>query len=332
VTPARIRQFWEWFRARAEKVREDPGLHEEEISEMLDRLHPGLAWEMGGPREGPQDFVVRSDSADLRYRTHEIVRAAPPLDGWRFSSWRLAVPVAGFCIQVNEDRVFELSNFSADLSEDETYPFLHLVVASPEFSDPPADQERYAATLALDSILGEKTVEDAIESVEFRRGPRGAIAAELLSDEVARRMASLRERSRPARSDEWAMMEGEREGKPLLALVAMGFGSTLPGGFPWRVDVAVTLRDPFPNGIASSEELLALRPVEDRLIGRLEAGKRGAVWSHWTHDGERVTSGYVGDPSGLSEDLLALVREAGFEATVTVVYDPRWRLYRGFVP
>jgi hypothetical protein len=45
-----------------------------------------------------------------------------------------------------------------------------------------------------------------------------------------------------------------------------------------------------------------------------------------------VTSAYVGDPAGLSEELGSLVREAGYGVRVSVIYDPRWRLYRGFVP
>lgn len=330
MSDAGIRRFWDWFRARADKVRQDPGRHAEEISEMLGRLEAGLAWEMGGPKGGPFEFIVRSESSELRHRTHEIVKAAPPLEGWSFSSWRQPMTVQGFTLQVDQGRSFDLGKFSADVSEDDRFPFLHLVVSSPEISEDPGDSEKYAGYLALDAILGEKTVEDAVDSIEFRRTPPGKVGAAMLRDEVVRRLAAARGRPHPARTDQWAMMEGKKEGKPLLAMVCTGLGPSLVVTHPWRLDVRLAMKETYPNGIATSGELEAVRPVEDRLVERVES-RGGAVWTHRTHDGERTTSFYVPDPAGLAGELAGIARDAGYAATVPVEYDPRWRMYREFV-
>ena len=59
MNAARVRQFWDWFQARAERIRTDPARHAEEIGDMLGRVQDGLGWEMGGPKEGPFEFVLR---------------------------------------------------------------------------------------------------------------------------------------------------------------------------------------------------------------------------------------------------------------------------------
>jgi len=331
MNPVRIRHFWDWFRARAEKVRGNPEHYAEEIGEMLDRVQEGLGWEMGGPREGPSDFTIRTESPELRHVTHEIVRGAPEMPGWRITSWRLPMETRGFKIQVGQGKSFALEKFSADLSEDPDHPFLHLVLATPEFSAKPSDSETYAGYLALDAVLGEKQVEDAVDSIEFRRGPTGKIPAARLREEVERRLAALRGRPRPARTDQWAMMEGKSDGKVMLAMVATGLGSSLVETHPWRVDLRLTLHEPHENGIATSEELQAIRPVEDRFVEIVESGGAGVVWTHRTHDGGRTTSFYVQEPGGLGEVLRAVARDADYDSEAVIDYDSRWREYREFV-
>jgi hypothetical protein len=78
VTPAKIRQFWDWFSARADKVRVDPGNHVPEIGEMVDRLRDGLAWEMGQASDGVFEFILRSGASESTVPSRGR-RPQPPL-------------------------------------------------------------------------------------------------------------------------------------------------------------------------------------------------------------------------------------------------------------
>ena len=171
MTPAGVRRFWDWFRARADKVRVDPERHAEEIGEMLDRLHPELGWEMGSPDGKTWDFIVRCEGGDLRIVSHEVIATAPSLPGWRFLAWRPAHASADWEIRVENGRKFHLAKVTAELEPDPKYPVVNLVLSSPEFSRKVRDDEKHAGYLMLDAVLGEKVVEDVLEGIEFRAAP-----------------------------------------------------------------------------------------------------------------------------------------------------------------
>jgi hypothetical protein len=326
---ARIKQFWDWFRARADKVREDPGRYGDEISEMLERIQPGLAWEMGGKGQD-WDFVVRTEDATLRFATYQIVSAAPRMEQWRISSWRLPEALRELRIRVGEGKEFDLLKFSFELETDPRFPLIHLTAVSPQFGPEIGSGDKYAGYLAIDALLGEKQVEDVLDSVEFRGGTAGPIAASELSSEVRRRLADVYARPIPAPNDQWAAMRGTKGDRPWLALVATGIDVSLMPTHPWRVDVSLMLQNPLEDGMPSSEELGTLRPIEDQLVEVVDAGRRGFVWTHRSHDGRRTTSFYVQDPLPLQDRLRSILEASGLQGDLEISYDPRWRLWRAF--
>jgi hypothetical protein len=328
MTRERIQRFWDWFAARAGKIRADPSRHAPEISEMVGRLHDGFGWEMGGPKDGPFVFIVRCESSELRHLAHQVVSAAPTLKDWRISSWRLPMDNLDFKIQVGHGKSYDLRKFSIDVIEDSGYPFLHLAVTSTEFPAIPGDSEQHAGLLCLDALLGEKQVEDGIDSIEFRTDPPGKVSSEFLCEQVIRRLESVRSRPRPEVTDRWTMVEAKSESKVLLALVATGLGSALIGSHPWRVDVRLKLKETKPNGLTTSKELKALKPLEDRLLKIVESKKVGVHWLYQTYEGIRTLSFYVSDPSDLDEALAHEPGRGGYEGDIAITYDPRWREYR----
>jgi hypothetical protein len=329
LNQARIKNFWDWFRARADKIREDPGRHADEIHDMLERLQPGLAWEMGGKNDD-WEFIVRTEDPAFRYATHQIVSAAPGLAHWRVSAWRQAEAYRDLRIRVGQGKEFDLKKFSFEIEADPRYPILNLTVVSSQYGTKIASDESYAGYLALDGLLGEKQVEDAFDSIEFRNGVAGPIAAPALAEEVRRRRADLRARPIPAPDDKWATMEGKKDDLPWIALVATGLDLSLLPSHPWRVDVSLPIQAPVKNGMPSSEELNAMRMVEDKMVEVVEAGNRGFVWTHRTHNGRRTTSFYVQDPVLVEESFRAALDSSEYQGELEISYDPRWRVWRMF--
>ena len=328
---ARLKNFWTWFQARAGKIKDDPRSHADEISEMLDRLHRGLAWEMGSPDGRTWDFIIRTEAADLRFLTHEIVAGAPPMPGWNFLSWRPPAPSTDWKIAVGEGEAFSLGDCTAEIAPDAEFPFLHLVLACPAFQGKPTDRDRYGGYLALDALLGEKLVEDALDSIEFRTGPPGPVAADAMRKEVARGLEEAR--SRPLKMPStWMLLRAEREGRPAFVNLSENPGWDRVGSLPWLVEVRVAVKESNEQGLPGRDELARLQALEDRLEPEVKARTPGVLWGAVTHDGRRTSGFYVAEPSGLRESLAAVVAGEGFEAEVVVEYDARWRTYRQYRP
>jgi hypothetical protein len=322
--------FWEWFRARADKVREDPRRHAPEISDMLGRLDEELGWEMGNPGGGAGwDFIVRTEDPSFRMAAHEVIASAPAIQGWRFLEWRPAHASDRMTVKLGKGRAFTVGKASASIEPDAKYPVFHLMLASPEFGEAPGDDERYAGYLMLDAILGEKGVEDAIDAIDFRAGPAGPVPAMKLADEVEARLVELR--ARPGKvSDDWALLSGEVEGKPMVAKIALEPDLSGMSAHPWRVDVAMGLKNPDGSGFPRPEELAALQVLDERVATWVGGRTRSVPWLTRSCDGVRTTSLYVAEPIAISDGLRAVIGEGGYTSEVRVTYDSRWQEFRRY--
>lgn len=332
MNDARIRHFWEWFRQRANEVRKDPRRYADEIGEMIGRLDPGLAWEMGGPNgDGGWDFILRTETAEVRHVAHRVVGAAPTLSGWRISSWRLPSGESSFEIDLQEGRKYSVDRFTAEVTEDPRWPLLNLVVSSPDFRRKPTDKDKYAGYIALDTLLGEQLVEDALDTIDFRSGPEGAIAAPAFRVEVERKLEAVRRRATGGTAS-WMSGKGEREGKPIFISLAQDLGSARMPTHPWLVEVRVPVREPNDSGLPSKDELAELQDVGDRIDRHFAAEGRALLWGTWTHDGARTCGFYVSDPAGWAERAASVGRESGYDPDARIRYDSRWQVYRQYLP
>ena len=63
------------------------------MQENLQPIHPHLMWEFGPAVEGPgHRLVITPESRrHLRPLVAEMLRRAPPLDGWEFYAYRLPI-------------------------------------------------------------------------------------------------------------------------------------------------------------------------------------------------------------------------------------------------
>jgi hypothetical protein len=327
----KLGEFWDWFRARADQVRDDPRRHAPEISDMLGRLDEELGWEMGHPGGGAVwDFIVRTEDPAFRIAAHEVIASAPALEGWRFLEWRPPHASEKMTVKLAKGRAFTVGKLTASIEADPKYPVVHLVLSSPEFGAEPQDDERYAGYLMLDAILGEQGVEDAVETIGFRPEPEGPVAAMNLKAEVERLLRDLR--GRPGKvSDDWALMQGEIEGKPVIARVNLDPDLSKMASHPWRVDVAVGLKAPDENGFPAAGELSVLQVLDDRITAHVAARTPAVSWMTRTTGGVRTTSHYVAEPLSLQDGLRAVIGEGGYPSEVRVTYDSRWREYREFL-
>jgi hypothetical protein len=87
--PAR---FWEWFQRNSDRLYHFETDQESvfaELSGELARVHRGLAFEFGPEEGGRREFVVSADGIRAVFpAVQELVRAAPPLPGWKITAFR----------------------------------------------------------------------------------------------------------------------------------------------------------------------------------------------------------------------------------------------------
>ncbi len=320
--------FWSWFSSRAGDVAADPGGCISEVADRLCGVEPGLGCELGRDPDGGALLVVRTEAPELRYAAVSLIAAAPAVAGWRFSAWRAASADLSASVRFDQGPAHVFGDFTLDLREDEQYPFLHLVLSSASLRGAGEEARMAVGFIALDWILGEKLVEDAVETVDFRAAPPGAIPAHAACAEVERRLEAARARATPRR-DEWAALQGELEGRPAIGRVAIAPDLAGIARHPWRVEVHLDVRRPTGDGLPEPEELRELQRIEDRIESAVRARTSCEPWGNLTHAGRRSSFVQAEDPRGLVEAIQACARESGCPATVEIYYDARWRAWRG---
>jgi hypothetical protein len=190
-SPAAIAAFWGWFASIAAALArnlEDGDLLAE-LDARLRELGP-LGWELGPGRKEPCSLVISpaGDRAMLEL-TRAIVAAAPALHGWEL--WP-AKPPRPWDFQLEVDDLqgtsiaIDASTWRYAIRRSRGGSGRELVLEAPELGSWPADEQRAAAEIILDSLLGEERRLESVvavrvtarldEDAEARALPLAAIA------------------------------------------------------------------------------------------------------------------------------------------------------------
>jgi hypothetical protein len=130
--------------------------------------------------------------------------------------------------------------------------------------------------------------------------------------------------------DEWSVGQGEHDGKPMIVRKNTSAGSyARHPELPFRLGVAIPLRDPDPRGFPTNAEAETLNEIEDRLCSALGANGRLVVVI--STNGMREFISYARSAE-IAERAVAQVR-AGTKTHEVQHYvepDPKWQVYDQF--
>ena len=134
-----------------------------------------------------------------------------------------------------------------------------------------------------------------------------------------------------AESDDWAIMQGEFNGRPMFARFNTSFrDATDQADYGVQIDVAIPLNAPDPNGLPQHTELEQLNEIEDLVVERargravfvgvfttsnvrqLVLYSTASDWVEWFHHG-----------------LESAVSSHSVQCRAT--RDPDWKAYNNFV-
>jgi len=172
ANPKRVNEFWHWFESFSDSLAESVTSSEliSQVDERVRALNPKLSWEIGPGKKNPWQLVISPDmDRNLRQEAQEIVALAPALPKWEFYSARQA-KVWNYRFSL---RRLDGSEVHVDASSwtfvllrypDKTCEVLLKAADLRELDDV---QRSHAATIVLESILGEDMVLNAIDRFEL---------------------------------------------------------------------------------------------------------------------------------------------------------------------
>ena len=272
-----IAEFWQWWDTARSQVTAAIGDGTvadlgEQLGRQVEAIHADLQWELTPGELSAHTLVVSAGGqAELRAVAARWLAAAPPADEtWSYRSVRAADPSTF-------EAVIELNGHKLDLSSIRYGLVVHresrqidVTCFHPDFGGLPDDVQGQITFLSLDWAVGENDVEIWL----------GEISWTAVQPESPRTAAELRHAVTAVAGDEdsWVLMQGERDGLPLLATAA----SPLRAARWPRFDLHVAIRLPYRQGnegqLPVEESLEALRAFEDELCASV--GTNGTLVAH----------------------------------------------------
>jgi len=168
-----VTEFWRWFVATESPLKAlySAGQFEplaEQMNRELDRVDPGLAWEIGAGRTRPYLLTISGEgNLELREKAERLLERAPRLKDWEFYSSRPA-RVAPAAVRLPESgQRFETSTWTFVPSERSDEGRLDLVIVDEHLARSGRESALKAVSIYLDQLLGEDTVEAWIGMVSI---------------------------------------------------------------------------------------------------------------------------------------------------------------------
>jgi hypothetical protein len=327
---AAIPLFWEWWvsegRPQADRGTSGAGWGSfaDEIADRLEEIDPELQWETGPGIVARHGLTITSGGvSDLRPLAERIFRGAPPADEtWQYFPARQADQNGlRSKLEIAETDV-DLSLARVAITLDAGRLKANVSVYHPDFGAMPEKSSRQVTFLLLDWLLGEDGVErwlGAVETVTAR--PADALPTDALPETVL----ALAARTGP---DQWALLEGESEGKPLMVLARRPLKWIDNPLLDQHLAVGLPFEEKSDSGYAEGETLDRLRGFEERLT--TELSERALLVVVETRDGMRTLHLYADHTDSGIAPLAEQVAATWPGARVKLELDPGWRHVSAF--
>lgn len=199
--PESIAQFWAWFSSKKDVIesmikRSDASGLSQLLSPRLDRVMPGLAWEVGPGKIRPYMLTISSEGNHAQRRHVEtIIRKAPDIGDWEFYSSRQPRNIQSEIELVSDGIRLSTDTWRFEASEDPARRRLDITVIDERLARLKDKLALKAIFVFLDSALGEDNVEAWIGGIQVRRKPAGCEPAYTIREFVTQ-VRSFAERCR----------------------------------------------------------------------------------------------------------------------------------------
>jgi Family of unknown function (DUF695) len=301
LAPGSLERFWAWWGTARDRVaaaidRQTLSKHiTQEITNVVDSMHPSLIWELG-PGRSSRHALTLTPEGDLSIRrlTAAWLRSAPPPDeAWEYHAARQPAPDRDLEIGGHE---FASSDFRIAYEYDEGHERFHVALHHPAFDGIREEVRRQVTFLALDQFLGEDEVERWLGAVDVGPGmPTEAVTLDEFKAEVERRRAQ-------ATGHRFSLGHGlDERGSTAVVMFNTALKQIDNLDHVFHLAVYFRIHEPRPDGLPSAEEAEQLNEVEDRLLELL--GDNALHIGRLTLAARREVHLYVRDPEAAEQSL-----------------------------
>jgi hypothetical protein len=327
ASPQGIEDFWVWWAqigardVAAAVAADDLGSVEKLVSDAVEGVHPGLAWEVGSGSDARNVLVVTA-AGDPRLRAiaRRWLRLAPTADPvWEYTDTRPpARGLDGATLDLDGRRV-ALREITVGWQMDEERARVDVLLHHPALAAVPEEARTEITLLVLDHLLGEEAVELWLGAIAPSvERPEGATGLESLRDAV-RALAAQHSGPEPT----WQLIQARTpSGQPVLAAARVPLSSAVAP----ELDEHVRVELPYPPneaGLPDDDALQELRDLEDRIEAVL--GRDGQVVAHETSGGQRTLHVYVDRTTDAHDRVLSAISTYPFpQVRTTTAHDPDW--------
>jgi len=148
----------------------------------------------------------------------------------------------------------------------------------------------------------------------------------VVREDAAKAAFFLADRAAMARTEQFAVMKSEIDGRPIIVLVNTALRDrTAQENFPFFVSIGTTIENPNEFGLPSNEEAERLNIWEDEIEANIHALTQYAFVGRVTFNAQRELLIYVSSKGALVKKLEEIVRSGACRPFgFNVQDDPNW--------
>lgn len=344
-------QFWDWFQTQAahfhEVVKTQGNIVEEfldKIHEPLEEVHYGFAYLVGMIDEQTVELVITPDGAveDIVF-AEELIQAAPPIKGWKFTALKPAVDIEDFSLDMQNGYVFSAETLWFYANDLPAYPDeIEIVVVHKDYKEKDEDAILHGVYIFLDNYLGELNAVTTLDNVKV--AGKSKATKELIPIAKLKSFLEWREKEfvekyenliHDTKADNYLVLKGMLPNKkPLLG----AFNGTLLNwdkkpSHPWMV----TLTFEYPaqdNGLPNDDAYKLMDDIEEEISTELPDIEGYLNVGRQTSDGSREVFFACKDFRKVSKVLYSFVQkymEKDIDISYRIQKDKYWQTLNRFI-
>ncbi|MFT3678779.1 MAG: DUF695 domain-containing protein [Ferruginibacter sp.] len=280
-------EFWNWFQENEktffEAVKQRKNIEKnffDKLSPKLAELKEGFFFVTGMYAEDIAELVFTADGVVKNFVfVEEIVKAAPAINGWKFTSLKPSLDIKDVSIKMgghnfNENNIYFYQNELAGYPDEIDISIIH-----DDYNEKDKNQVINGTYIFLDNYLGELNFATSIDNIRFiakKDAEKELIPVSKLKDFLNWRQKEFIEKYEGTRhdteNDSYSNLEAQlKDGQPLIAVV----NSSLlewdnKASHPWLLTVEIKYDGKNNNGMPDKSTYKMLESIEDEIMLELK--------------------------------------------------------------
>jgi hypothetical protein len=279
--------FWNWFGKNADSfhqvVKQKGNIEKDffnKLSPKLNELKDGFWYLTGMCDSDTSELVITADGHVKNFVfVEELIRAAPEIDGWKFTALKPALDIKDVSIEMS-DHKFSEENMHFYANEDADHPDeVDITIIHDDYTEKNKDIITNGVYIFLDNYLGELDFAVGIDNLNITGkadAEKELIPVTKLKDYLNWRQKEFVEKYEGLRHDtehdNYSILEAElQEGGSLIAVVNSDLLQwDSKASHPWILAIEIPYDGSRNNGLPDQQTYQLLNEIEEKMMMELK--------------------------------------------------------------